>query len=102
MPKSARALRPGTCPSGGVGPRYFTCGKLLFGKPIPRYIVPVIEGKPGKRMAEDASYYERRMQQERAAAEAAPCAHTRRVHEEMAELYSKMLKVLGSAANDPD
>ncbi|HEX8840279.1 MAG TPA: hypothetical protein VF750_07405 [Sphingomicrobium sp.] len=40
------------------------------------------------------------MRQERAAAEAAPSAHTRRVHEEMAELYSKMLQVMGSAAND--
>lgn len=52
-------------------------------------------------MAEDAGYYERRMQQERAAAQVAPCLHTRRVHEEMAELYSKMLQVLGSVANDP-
>lgn len=51
-------------------------------------------------MAEDAGYYQRRMQQERMAAENAPCAQTRRVHEEMAELYAKMLQVLGSAAND--
>jgi hypothetical protein len=53
-------------------------------------------------MAGDAGYYQRRMQQERAAAAAAPCAHTRRVHEEMADLYEKMLQVLGSAANDRD
>lgn len=51
-------------------------------------------------MAEDAGYYERRMQQERAAAAATPCANTRRVHEEMADLYEKMLKILGSVAND--
>ena len=53
-------------------------------------------------MAEDAGYYQRRMEQERAAAAAAPCAHTRRVHEEMAELYARMLQVLDSAANDQD
>ena len=51
-------------------------------------------------MAEDAGYYQRRMEQERRAAEAAPCAQSRRIHEEMAELYAKMIQVLGSAAND--
>ena len=53
-------------------------------------------------MSEDLGYYERRMQQERTAAAATDCRHTRRVHEELAELYAKMIEVLSSAANDPD
>jgi hypothetical protein len=53
-------------------------------------------------MSENRGYYERRLQQERQAAAAAPCDYTRRVHEEMAELYAKMLQVLDSAANDPE
>lgn len=52
-------------------------------------------------MSEDIGYYQRRSQQERQAAEAATSDHIRRVHQEMAELYDKMIKVLGSAANDP-
>lgn len=52
-------------------------------------------------MSEDLGYYRQRAQQERAAAEAAVCDHTRRVHHEMAELYEKMIKALRTAANDP-
>lgn len=52
-------------------------------------------------MSDDLGFYERRLQQELEAAAASECRHTRRVHEEMAELYAKMIKVLGSAANDP-
>ena len=51
-------------------------------------------------MNEDLGYYERRMEQERRAAATAQCHQTRRVHEEMAELYAKMVKMLGSVAND--
>jgi hypothetical protein len=51
-------------------------------------------------MAEDFGYYERRFEQERQAAALAQTARARRMHEEMAELYAKMMKVLGSAAND--
>jgi hypothetical protein len=52
-------------------------------------------------MSDDVGYFERRLQQERRAAAASECRHTQRVHEEMAELYAKMLEVLASAANDP-
>lgn len=51
-------------------------------------------------MGDDLGYYERRLEQERRAAAAASSDYTRRVHEELADLYAKMLKVLGSAAND--
>jgi hypothetical protein len=51
-------------------------------------------------MGEDLGYYERRLEQERAAAAASPSDHTRRAHEQMAELYSKMLTLLRSPAND--
>ncbi|MFL6762848.1 MAG: hypothetical protein ACJ8FN_11630 [Sphingomicrobium sp.] len=51
-------------------------------------------------MAEDLGYYERRFRQERQAAAAAENERARRMHEEMAELYAKMVRVLGSAAND--
>jgi hypothetical protein len=52
-------------------------------------------------VSEDLGYYRRRLEQERRAAADSECRHTRRVHEEMAELYEKMVTVLGSAANDP-
>lgn len=55
----------------------------------------------GMGMADDANYYERRMQQERQAAADADSEHTRRVHEELAALYAKMLNGLRTAANDP-
>lgn len=52
-------------------------------------------------MSDDLCYYELRLQQERRAAAASSCRDSRRIHEDMAELYSKMLKVLGSLANEP-
>jgi hypothetical protein len=52
-------------------------------------------------MSGDIGYYRRRREQELQAAHSAPCIQTRRVHQEMAELYDKMIKVLGTAANDP-
>ncbi|HZU50326.1 MAG TPA: hypothetical protein VE968_00475 [Sphingomicrobium sp.] len=51
-------------------------------------------------MGGDLGYYERRMEQELRAAAATECKNSRRVHEEMAELYAKMVQVLSSAAND--
>lgn len=53
-------------------------------------------------MNHDLGYYERRMQQERRAAAAAESIQSRRVHEEMADLYAKMVQVLSSVANDPE
>ena len=55
----------------------------------------------GARVAENLGYYERRLQQERAAAAAAASEDTRQVHEELAELYGKMLVILKQAAGDP-
>lgn len=52
-------------------------------------------------MAEDLGYYERRLHQEREAAAAAASDETRQVHEELAELYGKMLVILKRAASDP-
>lgn len=46
-------------------------------------------------MAEDVGYYERRLEQERAAAASATTDDVRRLHEELAELYAKMLGILG-------
>lgn len=45
-------------------------------------------------MAEDVGYYERRLEQERAAAAAAMSEDVRLLHEELADLYAKMLGIL--------
>lgn len=45
-------------------------------------------------MADDVGYYERRLEQERAAAAVATSDDVRLLHEELAVLYSKMLGIL--------
>ena len=52
-------------------------------------------------MADDIGYYERRLEQERAAAAAAQTEETRHLHDELAELYRKMLVLLKQSADDP-
>ncbi|HEV2596669.1 MAG TPA: hypothetical protein VGU01_15875 [Sphingomicrobium sp.] len=64
-------------------------------------MIVIVFYRRGQTMSDDLSYYARRLEQERRAAAASECRHTRRVHEEMAELYAKMLQVLASAADDP-
>jgi hypothetical protein len=48
----------------------------------------------------DLSYYTRRLREEREAAAAAPCERTRVLHDELAQLYAKMLRVLETAPQE--
>jgi len=51
---------------------------------------------------QDRSYYRKRIDQERSAADSANCARARAVHREMLELYSARLRLLdGASAFEP-
>jgi hypothetical protein len=49
-------------------------------------------------MDQDRSYYRRRIDQERSAADSANCGRARAVHLEMLELYSARLRLLESVS----
>jgi hypothetical protein len=51
-------------------------------------------------VSDDVGYYQRRLQEERQAAATARSERTRLFHQEMAELYAKMLNALHTSTDN--